>query len=271
MLKREPPGGPSPGIFCIRTCRADDHCESHRNPASDRVANGWPSRRRRLRGARERACAGADGTSHSPSRDRRARFPDGAAHRRSRRARTAERRDEVRSRGRHPRAARRNRESSRDARHQRAPDDIVVTPGSKPILFYSALALLENGDEALIPDPAYPIYDSVVRFAGARPITYRLDSCERLSSRRRCNRRIDHVAHAHPRSQHAAESHRWRHRCGPARRARAACRSERSDRGRRRDLSSVQLRRAAGSVDSHDPRHARAHASSSTDSPRPTR
>jgi aspartate aminotransferase len=57
-----------------------------------------------------------------------------------------------------------------------APDDIVVTPGSKPILFYAALALLENGDEALIPDPAYPIYDSVVRFAGATPITYRLDS-----------------------------------------------------------------------------------------------
>jgi aspartate aminotransferase len=57
-----------------------------------------------------------------------------------------------------------------------APDDIVVTPGSKPILLYAALALLENGDEALVPDPAYPIYESVVRFAGARPITYRLDS-----------------------------------------------------------------------------------------------
>jgi aspartate aminotransferase len=57
-----------------------------------------------------------------------------------------------------------------------APDDIVVTPGSKPILLYSALALLENGDEALIPDPAYPIYDSAVRFAGGRPVTYRLDS-----------------------------------------------------------------------------------------------
>ena len=57
-----------------------------------------------------------------------------------------------------------------------APDDIVVTPGSKPILLYSALALLENGDEALIPDPAYPIYDSAVRFAGGSPVTYRLDS-----------------------------------------------------------------------------------------------
>lgn len=56
------------------------------------------------------------------------------------------------------------------------PENVVVTPGSKPILFYAALALLEEGDEALIPDPAYPIYDSVVRFAGAHPITYRLDS-----------------------------------------------------------------------------------------------
>jgi aspartate aminotransferase len=57
-----------------------------------------------------------------------------------------------------------------------APENVVVTPGSKPILLYAALALLENGDEALIPDPAYPIYDSVVRFAGARPVTYRLDA-----------------------------------------------------------------------------------------------
>ncbi len=57
-----------------------------------------------------------------------------------------------------------------------SPDDIVVTPGSKPILLYAALALLENGDEALLPDPSYPIYDSAIRFAGGRPVTYRLDS-----------------------------------------------------------------------------------------------
>ncbi|HLB09719.1 MAG TPA: pyridoxal phosphate-dependent aminotransferase [Gemmatimonadaceae bacterium] len=62
-----------------------------------------------------------------------------------------------------------------------APDDIVVTPGSKPILLYAALALLENGDEALVPDPAYPIYDSVVRFAGGRPVTYRLESANRFA------------------------------------------------------------------------------------------
>ena len=62
-----------------------------------------------------------------------------------------------------------------------APDDVVVTPGSKPILLYAALALLESGDEALIPDPAYPIYDSVVRFAGARPVTYRLEQASNFA------------------------------------------------------------------------------------------
>jgi aspartate aminotransferase len=62
-----------------------------------------------------------------------------------------------------------------------APEDVVVTPGSKPILLYAALALLQNGDEALIPDPAYPIYDSVVRFAGGRPVTYRLDAASNFA------------------------------------------------------------------------------------------
>ena len=62
-----------------------------------------------------------------------------------------------------------------------SPDDVVVTPGSKPILLYAALALLENGDEALIPDPAYPIYDSVVRFAGAHPVTYRLEAASNFA------------------------------------------------------------------------------------------
>jgi len=61
------------------------------------------------------------------------------------------------------------------------PEDIVVTPGSKPILLYAALALLDQGDEALIPDPAYPIYDSVVRFAGAHPVTYRLEAASNFA------------------------------------------------------------------------------------------
>jgi aspartate aminotransferase len=49
-------------------------------------------------------------------------------------------------------------------------ENVVVTPGGKPIMFYAMLALLDPGDEVLLPNPAYPIYESVVNFLGARPV-----------------------------------------------------------------------------------------------------
>src|SRR6266487_4523185 len=54
-------------------------------------------------------------------------------------------------------------------------DNVVVTPGAKPALFCTALSLIEPGDEVLCPDPGFPIYESVVRFAGGRPVYYPLD------------------------------------------------------------------------------------------------
>jgi len=54
-------------------------------------------------------------------------------------------------------------------------ENVVVTPGAKPILFCTVLALVGPGDEVLCPDPGFPIYESVVRFAGGRPIYYPLD------------------------------------------------------------------------------------------------
>jgi len=50
------------------------------------------------------------------------------------------------------------------------PDCVVVTPGAKPIMFYSILALLEEGDEAIYPDPGFPIYESMINFTGANPV-----------------------------------------------------------------------------------------------------
>jgi aspartate/methionine/tyrosine aminotransferase len=52
------------------------------------------------------------------------------------------------------------------------PDRVVVTSGAKPMLFYALMALLEPGDEALVPDPGFPIYASIVQFAGAKPVPY---------------------------------------------------------------------------------------------------
>src|SRR5919198_1193462 len=49
-------------------------------------------------------------------------------------------------------------------------DQVVITPGSKPIMFYAIMALCEEGDEVLYPDPGFPMYESIAAFAGARPV-----------------------------------------------------------------------------------------------------
>ncbi len=54
------------------------------------------------------------------------------------------------------------------------PDHVVVTPGAKPIMFYTLLAMIEQGDEVLYPDPGFPIYESMINFAGGTPAPYPL-------------------------------------------------------------------------------------------------
>ena len=50
------------------------------------------------------------------------------------------------------------------------PAQVIVTPGAKPVMFYALLALLDNGDEAIYPDPGFPIYSSMIHFSGARGV-----------------------------------------------------------------------------------------------------
>jgi len=47
-----------------------------------------------------------------------------------------------------------------------SPDEIVVTPGAKPIMFFTILALVNRGDEVIYPNPGFPIYESVIDFVG---------------------------------------------------------------------------------------------------------
>ena len=54
---------------------------------------------------------------------------------------------------------------------QASPEHVLVAPGAKPILFFGFLATLAPGDEALVPDPGFPIYASMVRFCGATPVS----------------------------------------------------------------------------------------------------
>jgi aspartate/methionine/tyrosine aminotransferase len=50
------------------------------------------------------------------------------------------------------------------------PEEVVVVPGGKPIIFYCMLALANEGDEVIYPNPGFPIYESMINFAGARPV-----------------------------------------------------------------------------------------------------
>jgi len=48
--------------------------------------------------------------------------------------------------------------------------EIVITPGAKPILFFAILALVDEGDEVIVPNPGFPIYESVTEFVGATAV-----------------------------------------------------------------------------------------------------
>jgi len=51
-----------------------------------------------------------------------------------------------------------------------APEEIVVTPGAKPIMYFVITALVDPGDEVVYPNPGFPIYESVINFVGGVPV-----------------------------------------------------------------------------------------------------
>jgi aspartate/methionine/tyrosine aminotransferase len=56
-------------------------------------------------------------------------------------------------------------------------DEVVVVPGGKPIIFFTILALIDEGDEVIFPNPGFPIYESMIHYVGGRavPIPLRED------------------------------------------------------------------------------------------------
>jgi aspartate/methionine/tyrosine aminotransferase len=54
------------------------------------------------------------------------------------------------------------------------PDEVVVVPGGKPIIFFSILTLAEEGDEIIYPNPGFPIYESMINYVGAKAVPIRL-------------------------------------------------------------------------------------------------
>jgi aspartate aminotransferase len=58
----------------------------------------------------------------------------------------------------------------RTGRLATTPDRVIITPGAKPIMFFAIMALCEEGDEVIYPDPGFPMYASITSFAGATPV-----------------------------------------------------------------------------------------------------
>lgn len=51
-----------------------------------------------------------------------------------------------------------------------APEEVVCTPGVKPILFYAIMTCVDAGDEVILPSPGFPAYESLVAYAGGVPV-----------------------------------------------------------------------------------------------------
>jgi aspartate aminotransferase len=55
-----------------------------------------------------------------------------------------------------------------------ASDEVVVVPGGKPIIFFTILSLIDEGDEVIYPNPGFPIYESMIRYVGGRAVPIQL-------------------------------------------------------------------------------------------------
>ena len=56
-----------------------------------------------------------------------------------------------------------------------SPGSVVVTPGGKPVMFFTIMALVEEGDEVIYPNPGFPIYESMIRYMGGTPVPMQLN------------------------------------------------------------------------------------------------
>jgi len=65
-------------------------------------------------------------------------------------------------------------EASRSRGMELSASQVIVTPGAKPIMFFAIMALAEEGDEVIYPDPGFPIYQSMIDFVGAKAVPLEL-------------------------------------------------------------------------------------------------
>ena len=62
-----------------------------------------------------------------------------------------------------------------------APEEVVITPGGKPVMFFGMMALVDPGDEVIYPNPGFPIYESVIRYMDAKAVALPLTESKQFS------------------------------------------------------------------------------------------
>src|SRR5208337_5289671 len=55
-----------------------------------------------------------------------------------------------------------------------SPEEVVIVPGGKPIIFFTILSLIEEGDEVIYPNPGFPIYESMINYMGGKAVPIQL-------------------------------------------------------------------------------------------------
>ena len=55
-----------------------------------------------------------------------------------------------------------------------SPENVIITPGAKPIMFFSIMALIDQGDEVIYPNPGFPIYESMINYVGGKAVPVQL-------------------------------------------------------------------------------------------------
>ena len=63
---------------------------------------------------------------------------------------------------------------SRTRRVKVSADEVVVVPGGKPIIFFTMLALIDEGDEVVYPNPGFPIYESMINYVSGKAVPIQL-------------------------------------------------------------------------------------------------
>ena len=89
------------------------------------------------------------------------------------------------------------------------PDQVVVSPGAKPNLFFPTLALVEPGDEVIYPNPGFPTYEAMIRVAGGIPVPVPLLEEKNFSFDLEAFHRLVNRSHQADHPEFTQQSHRW--------------------------------------------------------------